>query len=68
MPAFQLGLVHLYYFLYVWIISLLARFGLAKPVKVVSEPKMKIEELKRRHEKMNGINGTNGMSVTNGMN
>lgn len=59
MPALQLGPVHLFYFLYALIIGFLAMLGLAKPLKPVSVPKMKIQELQRRHEKLKGL--SNGM-------
>lgn len=54
-PALQLGPVHLVVFLYALVVNFLAGLGLAKPVKPVSKPKMMIEELQRRHEKLKGI-------------
>lgn len=55
MPALQLGPVHLVVFLYALIVNFLAGFGLMQPAKPVSKPKMMIEELRKRHEKLRGI-------------
>ncbi|KAM0270458.1 hypothetical protein ACHAQH_009399 [Verticillium albo-atrum] len=55
MPMMQLGPVHLFLFFYALFFNFLAIFGLAKPVKPVSEPKMRIEELARREKKLEGI-------------
>lgn len=55
MPALQLGPVHLVVFLYALVVNFLAGFGLMAPAKPVSKPKMMIEELQRRHEKLKSI-------------
>jgi hypothetical protein len=53
-------MIQLFFLIYGWVFAVLARLGLAKPLKPVNQPKMMIEALGKKE--MNGMK-TNGKSA-----